>query len=344
MISLKNISKTFHTKDKEVKALDNINLEVAEGDIFGVIGYSGAGKSTLIRIINLLERPDSGTVTVNGIDLLGIDDRQLREVRSHIGMIFQQFNLMNSIDVYKNIAAPLKNRKLHPKEINQKVEELLSLVGLSDKKHAYPTQLSGGQKQRVAIARALSSDPRILLCDEATSALDPNTTQSILRLLKEIHDKLGITIVIITHQMEVVKSICNRVAVMENGKIVEQGDIVDVFTNPQSGIGREFVSQAIGSESVEKYFGKFRGAIYKLSFFGEVTHEPVLSYIATEYKITVNILFGNIETLHDTVVGSLLVELLGADENIAAALDYYKSLNTKVEVIKNAQQPYSERH
>lgn len=344
MISLKGINKTFHTKDKEVKALQNINLEVAQGDIFGVIGYSGAGKSTLIRIINLLEKPDTGTVTVNGTNLLDIPNRQLREIRSNIGMIFQQFNLMNSIDVYSNIAAPLKNQKASKEEINEKVDEMLNLVGLADKKHAHPNQLSGGQKQRVAIARALSSNPQILLCDEATSALDPNTTQSILQLLREIHDKLGITIVLITHQMEVVKSICNRVAIMENGKIVEQGDIVDIFTNPQSSIGKEFVSHSIGSDSIEKSLNQFQGAIYKLSFFGAVTHEPILSYLATQYHVKVNILFGNIETLHDTVVGSLLVEFLGKDEDIRAAIAYYKSLNTKVEVIKDAELSDSKRN
>lgn len=337
MISLKNINKTFHTKDKDVKALQNINLEIAKGDIFGVIGYSGAGKSTLIRIINLLEKPDSGTVTVNGVDLLNISNKQLREARSSIGMIFQQFNLMNSIDVYKNIAAPLKNRKVPQKQIDQKVDELLSLVGLSEKKHAYPNQLSGGQKQRVAIARALSSNPQILLCDEATSALDPNTTQSILQLLRKIHDEFGITIVVITHQMEVVRSICNRVAIMDDGKIVEQGSIVDVFTNPQSAVGKEFISHTIGSTSIEEHLSPFKGAIYKLSFFGEVTSKPVLSYLSTHYHVTVNIIFGNIENLSDTVVGSLLVEFLGKEEDIRAAIQYYKSLNTKVEVIRNAQ-------
>jgi D-methionine transport system ATP-binding protein len=337
MIRLKEISKTFRTKDKEVKALQSINLEIAKGDIFGVIGYSGAGKSTLIRVINLLEIPDSGTVTVNGISLTDVSNRQLREIRSNIGMIFQGFNLMNSIDVFNNIAAPLKNRKVPKKQMDEKVDGLLKLVGLTDKNHAYPNQLSGGQKQRVAIARALSSDPQILLCDEATSALDPNTTQSILQLLREIHDKLGITIVVITHQMEVVKNICNRVAVMENGKIVEQGDIVDIFANPQSSIGKEFVSHSIGSDSIEKNLSQYHGIIYKLSFFGKVTHEPILSYLAVHYGVSVNILFGNIENLHNTAIGSLIVEFLGKDEDIRNAIEYYKSLDTKVEVIRDAQ-------
>lgn len=337
MISLKNVNKTFRTGGKEVKALQDVSLEVGKGDIFGVIGYSGAGKSTLIRIINLLEKPDSGSVTVDGVDLLNVSERQLREARSNIGMIFQQFNLMNSIDVFRNIAAPLKNRKAPKEQIEKKVGELLELVGLSDKKHAYPNQLSGGQKQRVAIARALASDPKILLCDEATSALDPNTTRSILQLLREIHDRLGITIVIITHQMEVVKSICSRVAVMDGGKIVEQGDIVEIFTNPQSAIGKEFVSHSIGSESVEKSLDRFSGPICRLSFFGPVTNEPVLSYLSTHYQVRVNILFGSIETLNDTAVGSLIVEFLGKSEDIRAAVDYYKTLNTKVEVIRNAR-------
>ena len=202
--------------------------------------------------------------------------------------------------------------------------------------------LSGGQKQRVAIARALSCNPQILLCDEATSALDPNTTQSILQLLLKIHEKFGLTIVMITHQMEVVKSVCNRVAVMENGRIAEQGDIVDLFTNPQSAIGKEFVAHATGSESVEKDLRPFYGTIYKLSFFGSVAREPVLSYLTSQYQVSINILFGNIETLHGTAVGSLLVEFRGKEEDIRAAIDYYKSLNTKVEVVRDAQQPDSQ--
>lgn len=337
MIKLKNINKTFHTKDANVKALQNINLEINKGDIFGVIGYSGAGKSTLIRIINLLEKPDSGQVIVDGISLTEIPTKQLREVRSNIGMIFQSFNLMNSIDVYENIAAPLKNKKLSKNDIELKVTSLLELVGLEDKKHAYPTQLSGGQKQRVAIARALSSDPEILLCDEATSALDPNTTKSILELLKQIHEKLGITIVIITHQMEVIKNICNRVAIMEQGQVVEQGDIVDIFTNPQSQIGKSFVSHSLGSDSAERNFDAFDGKIYKLNFFGPITHKPVLSQLERKYNVEINILFGNIENLSSSVVGSLIVEFIGDEKNINAAIEYYKTLNTKVEVIRDAK-------
>lgn len=337
MIKFENINKTFHLNGKDVEALKNINLNINKGDIFGVIGYSGAGKSTLIRIINLLEKPNSGKIIVNGTVLNDISTKQLREVRSHIGMIFQNFNLMNSIDVYDNIAAPLKNKKLGKKEIEEKVLSLLELVGLSDKVHVYPNQLSGGQKQRVAIARALSCDPEILLCDEATSALDPNTTKSILDLLKKIHEELHITIVIITHQMEVVKNICNRVAIMEKGEIVESGDIVDVFTNPKSSIGKEFVSHSISNNISKEDLEKFKGRICKLNFFGDITRKPVLSQLEKQFKIDVNILFGNIENLYDNVVGSLIVEFLGDKENIDKAIEYYKTLNTKVEVIKDAE-------
>lgn len=244
---------------------------------------------------------------------------------------------MNSIDVYDNIAAPLKNKKLGKKEIEEKVLSLLELVGLSDKVHVYPNQLSGGQKQRVAIARALSCDPEILLCDEATSALDPNTTKSILDLLKKIHEELHITIVIITHQMEVVKNICNRVAIMEKGGIVESGDIVDVFTNPKSSIGKEFVSHSISNNISEEDLKRFKGRIYKLNFFGDITRKPVLSQLEKQFEIDVNILFGNIENLYDNVVGSLVVEFLGDKENVDKAIEYYKTLNTKVEVIKDAE-------
>jgi D-methionine transport system ATP-binding protein len=336
MIELKGIYKTFHTRDKEVQALKNVNLTINKGDIFGVIGYSGAGKSTLIRIINLLEEPDKGEVVVDGTSLLDISKKQLRSVRTNIGMIFQGFNLMDSIDVYNNIAAPLKNLKWEKINIQEKVNNLLKLVGLEDKKHAYPNQLSGGQKQRVAIARALSSDPKILLCDEATSALDPNTTQSILELLKQIHDQLGITIVIITHQMEVVKSICNRIAIMDYGEVKEQGDIVDIFTNPKSHIAKDFVYHSLNIKIDPKDFAEYKGKICKFNFYGIIAQEPVLSRLEHKYEITVNILFGNIEKLHNNIVGSLIVELTGESSNIEKALAYYKTLDTKVEVIRDA--------
>ena len=341
MIKLNHIHKTFYTKNTQVKALKDINIEINEGDIYGVIGYSGAGKSTLIRIINLLERPDQGTVEVDGVDLTKLSKKELSKVRHNIGMIFQGFNLMNSINVYDNIAAPLKNLKWSKKEIEEKVNSLLALVDLTDKKYAYPNQLSGGQKQRVAIARALSSDPKILLCDEATSALDPNTTKSILELLKEIKQKLNITIVIITHQMEVVKSICNRIAIMEKGEVVESGDIETVFTSPKSQVAKDFVAHSLGTTINEKDLAKFKGMVCKFNFYGEIAHEPILSKLEREFGITVNILFGNIEYLYTGIVGSLIVELRGDDKDIQKALDYYQTLHTKVEVIKHATATHS---
>ena len=336
MIKLSHIHKTFNTKGTKVEALKDINIEIKQGDIFGVIGYSGAGKSTLIRIINLLERPDEGTVEVDGADLTKMNKKELSKVRSNIGMIFQGFNLMNSINVYDNIAAPLKNLKWSKKDIEEKVNNLLELVDLTDKKYAYPNQLSGGQKQRVAIARALSSDPKILLCDEATSALDPNTTKSILQLLKEIKHKLNITIVIITHQMEVVKSICNRIAIMEKGEIVESGDIVEVFTSPQSQVAKDFVAHSLGTTISEEDLSQFKGMVCKFNFYGEVAHRPILSKLERDFGIQVNILFGNIEHLYTGIVGSLIVELGGSSEQIKNALNYYQTLDTKVEVIKHA--------
>lgn len=336
MIKLSHIHKTFNTKETKVEALKDINIEIGRGDIYGVIGYSGAGKSTLIRIINLLERPDKGTVEVDGIDLTKLNKKELSKVRSNIGMIFQGFNLMSSVNVYDNIAAPLKNLKWSKKEIEEKVNNLLELVDLTDKKYAYPNQLSGGQKQRVAIARALSSDPKILLCDEATSALDPNTTQSILQLLKEIKEKLNITIVIITHQMEVVKSICNRIAIMEKGEVVESGDIASVFTTPKSQVAKDFVAHSLGTTINKEDLANFKGMVCKFNFYGEIAHEPILSKLEREYGIEVNILFGNIEYLYTGIVGSLIVELRGEQPKIDKALDYYQTLNTKVEVIKHA--------
>lgn len=336
MIKLENINKTFVSKGTKVAALNKVSLEVQEGDIFGVIGYSGAGKSTLIRMINLLERPDEGRVQVLGEELTTLNKKALSKLRTHIGMIFQGFNLMNSITVYDNIAAPLKNLKWDPKAIDEKVESLLALVDLKDKKNAYPHELSGGQKQRVAIARALSNNPKILLCDEATSALDPTTTKSILQLLLKIKEEMNITIVIITHQMEVVKSICNRIAIMEKGEIVESGEVVQVFTSPKSEIGKRFVAHSLGTAIDEKSFAHFKGMVCKFSFYGEIAHEPILSKLERAYGIQTNVLFGNIEHLYTGIVGSLIVELIGTDAQISEALNYYRTLHTKVEVIKYA--------
>ena len=242
MIQLKNISKSFISKNVKVDAVKNVDLTIVEGEIFGIIGFSGAGKSTLVRCINLLERPTKGDVIVNNKNLMKLSEKELRNERKKIGMIFQHFNLMKSRTVYENISYPLRGTNLNKDQINDKVRSLLKLVDLEDKADAYPSQLSGGQKQRVAIARALSNDPKVLLCDESTSALDPQTTKSILNLLKEVNRKFGITIVIITHEMQVVKEICHRVAVMENGEIVEEGDIFDIFALPKKEITKDFIN------------------------------------------------------------------------------------------------------
>lgn len=244
MISLENVSKIFRTASGEVHAVREVSLNIEQGEIFGIIGFSGAGKSTLVRCINLLERPTEGTVTIDGTDLTKLDEKRLREVRRKIGMIFQHFNLLRSRTVYDNIAFPLKKSDVSKEEKHKKILSLLELVGLSDKKDVYPSQLSGGQKQRVAIARALANNPKVLLCDEATSAIDPQTTKSILNLLKHVNQTLGITIVVITHEMAVVKDICDRVAIMQQGHIVEEGSTEDVFLHPRENVTKDFISTA----------------------------------------------------------------------------------------------------
>ena len=333
MIDIAGVSKTFYVKNKKVEALKNVSLHIDKGDIHGIIGYSGAGKSTLIRLINALEKPDEGIIKINGIDINKLSQSDLRKTRKKIGMIFQNFNLLNSINVYENIAAPLKNHTgLSKSEIDKKVKELLELVDLSDKEKAYPNQLSGGQKQRVAIARALSNDPEILLCDEATSALDPNTTKSILNLIKEIKNKFNITIVLITHQMEVVKYICNKVSVMENGNIVENGNIIDIFTSSKEEITKEFVAQTIHQEGVKEKQSEIKKDFYKLSFVGENVDNPLIAEMLQKFNVTVSILYGNIEKLYDTTYGNLIVTIDG--EKIEDSLNYLKNKGVIVEVIK----------
>ena len=252
MINLKDISVRFTQKKSDVTAVDHVSLQIDKGDIYGIVGYSGAGKSTLVRVINLLQKPTQGQVIVEGKDMVTLSARALREERKKIGMIFQHFNLMTSRTIADNVAFPLKGSGLSKSEITAKVENLLALVGILDKKAAYPGQLSGGQKQRVAIARALANDPKILLCDEATSALDPKTTLSILELLQEVNQKLGITIVIITHEMQVVKEICNKVAVMENGRVIEHGDVISIFDQPKAPLTQDFIRTATHVEQAEK--------------------------------------------------------------------------------------------
>jgi D-methionine transport system ATP-binding protein len=342
MISLQDISVTFKAdKNKAIHAVQHVSLEVDKGDVYGIVGYSGAGKSTLVRTINLLQRPTEGKVIVSGKDMMALNDKDLRESRKKIGMIFQHFNLMRSRTIHENVAFPLKNSSLSKQEIHDKVTELLSLVGLSEKAKAYPSQLSGGQKQRVAIARALANDPEVLLCDEATSALDPKTTSSILALLKELNKRLNLTIVIITHEMQVVKEICNKVAVMEDGGVIEYGSILDIFTKPQNQLTKDFIDTAThvehGIETVITHPTILNlnehDVLTKLSFVGGSTGEPLIAKLANTFNVQGNILFGNVEILQDTPVGTLLLVLSGTPEAIAKAVRYLQDNGVTVEII-----------
>ena len=331
MISLEHVSKTFSSTAGNVHAVKDVTLHIKDGEIFGIIGFSGAGKSTLVRCINLLERPTEGKVLVADDDLMSLSAKELREVRKKIGMIFQHFNLMKSRTVYQNIAFPLKDSKLSKEEKDKKILSLLELVDLKEKKDAYPSQLSGGQKQRVAIARALANSPKVLLCDEATSALDPQTTKSILKLLKRVNEELGITIVLITHEMAVIKEICDRVAVMENGHVVEEGNIVDIFTNPHAEVTRNFIASTSnlsqiyemveqGSDLTRLQSGE---VLVRLHYGGTGTGKPLISEISRK--------FGNVEVLHHIPLGDLIMILGG--EQVDEALHYMKEHDVDVEVI-----------
>ena len=324
MIEFSHLHKTFVSRAGKVEALKDVSLTVENGDIYGVIGFSGAGKSTLIRMANLLERPDSGSIKVDGVELTGQTEAQLIPVRRKIGMVFQQFNLLESRTVAQNIEIPMKLAGIASEQRAARVKELLQFVELSDKANTYVSRLSGGQKQRVGIARALALSPSILLCDEATSALDPQTTESILALLKKINRELGVTILLITHQMQVVQRICNKVAVMENGRIVEQGTVLDVFGSPKQEITRSFVRAIIQDEvpqSIQKIVkadGK-GGKIEKLKFVGNTVNEPVIAEICQQSGVEVNILCASVQEMQDSVMCVFLLRLLGEESAIAAA-------------------------
>jgi D-methionine transport system ATP-binding protein len=339
MIEIKGLKKVFgHGKDK-VEALDGIDLTIKQGDIFGIIGLSGAGKSTLIRCLNMLEKPTEGSVTVDGFDLTNLSGEQLRSVRRKIGMIFQHFNLLWSRTVAANIAFPLEIAGEKDKQkIAAKVKELLELVGLTDKANAYPAQLSGGQKQRVGIARALANNPKVLLCDEATSALDPQTTQSILELLANINKKLNITMVIITHEMAVIKSICDAVAVIEGGKIVESGPVFNLFTNPQTKTAKRFISSVNSHELPDVVLEKHKlsnshSRLIRVSFIGSSAGEPLISEIIQKFNVKANILHGNIDHIKNNIFGTLILQLLGTENDTLQALRHLEGLGLKVEVI-----------
>ena len=332
MITLQNISKTFIDGGKEVQAVKDVNITIHDGDIFGIIGFSGAGKSTLVRCINLLERPTSGTVTVDDKEITALSAKELRKARKKIGMIFQHFNLMPSRTIFGNVAYPLKGSGLSKQEIADKVHNLLDLVGISEKENAYPSQLSGGQKQRVAIARALASNPKILLCDEATSALDPQTTKSILALLKEINEKYGITIVIITHEMAVVREICNRVGIVGGGHLVETGEVLEVFSHPQSKEARELVIRS-ASENAELVDELQTKNCVRIVFSANSSFEPVIANMVLRFQTPVNILRADTKNVSGIAHGEMILGLPEDKKISHEMIQYLKDRNLAVEEV-----------
>ncbi len=345
MIELTHISKNFASGGRTVHAVQDVSLSIGKGEIFGIIGFSGAGKSTLVRCINLLERPTSGSVTVDGKEMTALSARELRQARKKIGMIFQHFNLMPSRTVFGNVAYPLRGSGLSGEQIADKVHRLLELVGIGDKAEAYPKQLSGGQKQRVAIARALANDPNVLLCDEATSALDPQTTKAILRLLKDLNEKLGITVVIITHEMAVVKEICDRVAVMEHGRVVEQGEVFNVFADPRQEITRSFIYTTSNLRKIEELIEedspvvqlKPGELIVRLSYIQRNVSEPLISTVSRKFDITLNIIFSDIAIVQNAPIGGTVAIISGERAQITQAMQYLIEKNVGVEVIRDAR-------
>ncbi|KOS61694.1 ATP-binding cassette domain-containing protein [Lysinibacillus agricola] len=333
MIQLENITKEFKTKKGIVKAVDGINLHVKKGEIHGVIGYSGAGKSTLIRCVNLLERPTTGKVLIDNVDITSLSLNDLRKTRQKIGMIFQHFNLLKTATVYNNIAVPLKLLGYNDSEVKNRVAQYAEIVGLTEKLDSYPSQLSGGQKQRVAIARALAQEPEILLSDEATSALDPETTDAILELLLKINRELGITILLITHEMNVIQKICDDVSVLESGKVVEYGSAIELFSKPQHLTTRKFlntISQRNLSPSLIKQLN-VSGSVIRLTFLGESTGKPLLAEVSKVYDVQPNILTANIIELKNGIVGNIVVHLHGEAHVVEKALNYFTENGVAVE-------------
>ena len=345
MIELRHISKDFGTGEHAVHAVQDVSLTVETGEIFGIIGFSGAGKSTLVRCINLLERPTSGEVLLDGQELTALPPKQLRQTRKKIGMIFQHFNLMPSRTVAGNVAYPLRGSGLSREQIAAKVQSLLELVGIGDKADAFPSQLSGGQKQRVAIARALANDPSVLLCDEATSALDPQTTKAILHLLRDLNAKLGLTIVLITHEMAVVREICHRVAVMEHGRVAEQGEVFNVFVDPRQDLTRSFIRTTSHLQKVEELIAadspvtrlKPGELIIRLSYVQRNAAEPLISVVTKLFDVSLNIIFADINIVQDAPIGGTVAIISGERSHITKAIEYFIDKNVGVEVIKDAR-------
>jgi len=323
----------------DVMALDQVSLKVEKGEIFGIIGLSGAGKSTLIRCINMLEKPTSGSIIVDGEVITSLDKKDLRHARQKIGMIFQQFNLLSSRNVFDNIMFPLEISQVPVNEARQRVGELLEIVGLTDKAKVYPEQLSGGQKQRVGIARALANRPKLLLSDEATSALDPQTTKSILKLLKDINSRLDLTILLITHDMNVIKQVCDRVAVIDNSRIVETGDVLKIFSNPGTPTSKSFINSIVKQELPEEVFQSSAiraGRLIRVSFIGESAGEPIISSMIRKYDVRANIMYGNIDRVKDTPFGNLVLELSGEERVVSEAIEYLHQQGLEIEVLNNA--------
>lgn len=334
MIELKNVSKVFSDGTQEIVAVDDVSLHIDEGEIFGIIGYSGAGKSTLVRTLNGLEQPTSGSITVAGKELSHLSGKQLRQSRQKIGMIFQHFNILWSRTVVENIMFPLEIAGVPKKERLERAQELVRLVGLDGREGAYPSELSGGQKQRVGIARALANDPDVLLCDEATSALDPKTTDDVLELLLDINRRLDLTIVIITHEMEVIRKICDRVAVMQGGRVVETGKTTDIFQNPKEEITREFIQQD-EDEDIDQLLSDFReyfpeGRILRVTYPGNQSRAPIISRVSREFNVDINIIRGSIYTTQNSPVGTLYVQVFGDESDVDRAIDELQALNTEV--------------
>lgn len=333
MIEINNLVKEYKTKKGAVLGVDHVSLKIDTGEIYGIIGYSGAGKSSLIRCLNLLEVPTSGEVLIDGTDLTKLRGKKLRQARLKIGMIFQHFYLVSSKTVFENVAFALRAARYPKQKIEARVMELLEMVGLVEKRDVYPAQLSGGQKQRVGIARALANNPSVLLCDEATSALDPSTTKSILELLKKINEEYNITIVLITHQMEVIKEICDRVAVMQDGKVVEEGSVYDVFASPEQPLTKNFIATVLQFDLPPHLFEEKRGTIVKIQYKGSVANESVVSDVLQKYQVKGNILHGKIEYIQGTPLGIFIIELIGEANVVEDAIGYLRERTQQVEVL-----------
>lgn len=335
MIEFKNISKRYDLKGQTLLALDDVQLTIPAGSIFGIIGYSGAGKSTLIRLINLLERPTQGQIIINQKDFTALDARALRQERANIGMIFQHFNLLQTKTVSDNIEMPLKLLGIAKADRKKRLNELLEFIDLTHKKDAYPDELSGGQKQRVGIARALANHPKILLCDEATSALDPQTTKSVLALLKKINKEQGITIVMVTHEMDVIESVCDYVAVMEQGKVIETGSTLEIFSQPQHPTTKNFIQTVLQQQLPVNILNNLENqnhkSIYNLQFLGTSAQETVVQAAIKQFDISLNILFANMTEINGTVIGQMFIQLLGDPNTIQQTIDFFEKNGVKVE-------------